>query len=134
MKNICELILFSFGTSTYVDSVVKVIEKNEKFFEYILDRNHGIYENGNCIKDLNMLNRDLKNIIIIDDTYKYFQLHKENGICVKPFYGDIENDKNTLVVLGNILQKIFRDANITGDIRISLKKYKKILSISNIIN
>ena len=134
MKNLCELILFSFGTSTYVDSVVKVIEKNEKFFEYILDRNHGIYENGNCIKDLNMLNRDLKNIIIIDDTYKYFQLHKENGICVKPFYGDIENDKNTLVVLGNILQKIFRDANITGDIRISLKKYKKILSISNIIN
>ena len=54
MKKICELILFSFGTSSYVESVVKEIEKNEKFFEYVLDRNHGIFDNGNCIKDLNM--------------------------------------------------------------------------------
>ena len=134
MKNLCELILFSFGTSSYVDSIIKVIEKKEKFFEYILDRNHGIYENGECIKNLDMLNRDLKNVIIIDDTYKYFKLHKENGICVKPFYGDIENDNNTLIVLGNILEKIFFDANNSGDIRISLKKYKKLLKYSNILN
>ena len=134
MKNLCELILFSFGTSSYVDSIIKVIEKKEKFFEYILDRNHGIYENGECIKNLDMLNRDLKNVIIIDDTYKYFKLHKENGICVKPFYGDNENDNNTLIVLGNILEKIFFDANNSGDIRISLKKYKKLLKYSNILN
>ena len=134
MKNLCELILFSFGTTNYVDYIIKVIEKKEKFFEYILDRNHGIYDNGDCIKDLDMLNRDLKNVIIIDDTLKYFKLHKENGICVKPFYGDIESDKNTLATLGNILEKIFYDANITKDVRISLKKYKKLLTFSNIIN
>ena len=134
MKNLCELILFSFGTTSYVDYIIKVIEKKEKFFEYILDRNHGIYDNGDCIKDLDMLNRDLKNVIIIDYTLKYFKLHKENGICVKPFYGDIESDKNTLATLGNILEKIFYDANITKDVRISLKKYKKLLTFSNIIN
>jgi hypothetical protein len=134
MKNICELILFSFGTSNYVDSIINVIENEEKYFEYILDRNHGMYENGMCVKDLNMLNRDLKSIIIIDDTSKYFQLHQENGICVKPFYGDVENDKNTLIILGNILEKIFYDANVTGDVRISLKKFKKLLEFSNIIN
>ena len=134
MKNICELILFSFGTSNYVDSIINVIEKEEKYFQYILDRNHGMYENGMCVKDLNMLNRDLKSIIIIDDTSKYFQLHQENGICVKPFYGDVENDKNTLTILGNILEKIFYDANVTGDVRISLKKFKKLLEFSNIIN
>ena len=134
MKNMCELILFSFGTSNYVDSIINVIEKDEKYFEYILDRNHGMYENGMCVKDLGMLNRDLKSIIIIDDTSKYFQLHKENGICVKPFYGDVENDKNTLIILGNILEKIFYDANVTGDVRISLQKFKKLLEFSNIIN
>ena len=134
MKQKFELILFSFGTTYYVDSIIKVIEKKEKFFEYILDRNHCLYENGNYIKDLNMLNRDLKNIIIIDDTSNYFKLHKENGICIKPFYGDIDDDKNTLLVLGNILEKIFYDANICGDIRISLKKYKQLMMFSNIIN
>ena len=134
MKSICELILFSFGTSNYIDSIIKVIEKKEKFFEYILDRNHGIYENGDCIKNLDILNRDLKNVIIIDDTSKFFKLHQENGICIKPFFGDIENDKNTLVILGNILEKIFYDANNSGDVRKSLKKYKKLLIYSNIIN
>ena len=134
MKDICELIIFSFGTSNYIDSIIKVIERKEKFFEYILDRNHGIYENGDCVKNLDILNRDLKNVIIIDDTYKYFKLHKENGICIKPFYGDVENDKNTLTVLGNILEKIFNDANNTGDVRKSLKKYRNLLKYSNIIN
>ena len=134
MKNICELILFSYGTPNYVDSIIKIIEKNEKFFEYILDRNHVTYDNGNYVKDLNMLNRDLKNIIIIDDSSKFFKFHKENGICVKPFYGDIENDKNTLSILGNILEKIFYDVNITGDVRISLKKFRRLLNFSNIIN
>ena len=134
MKNICELILFSFGTKNYVDSILKVIERKQKFFEYILDRSHGIYDNGDCIKNLDMLNRDLKNVIIIDDTSKYFKLHQENGICVKPFYGDIEADKNTLSNLGNILEKIFYDANISKDVRISLKKFKKLLTYSNIIN
>ena len=134
MRNICELILFSFGSSSYVQSIVKEIEKDEKFFEFILDRSYGIYENGHCIKDLNMLNRNLKNMIIIDDTSNYFLLHKDNGICIKPFYGDIENEKNTLKVLARILEKIFNDANDTKDIRISLKKYKKILSLSNITN
>ena len=134
MKKIFELILFSFGTTNYVESIIKVIEKNEKFFEYILDRNHGIYDNGDCIKNLNVLNRDLKNVIMIDDTSNYFKLHKDNGICVKPFFGDAQNDNNTLLVLGNILEKIFYDANISGDIRISLKKYKKFMELSNIIN
>ena len=134
MRNICELILFSFGSSMYVESIMNVIEKDEKFFEYVLDRSHGIYQDGHYIKDLNMLNRDLNNIIIIDDSSKYFQLQEENGICIKPFKGDIENDKNTLKVLAKILEKIFNDANTTKDVRISLKKYKKLLTMSNIIN
>ena len=85
-------------------------------------------------KKFEYVKQGFKNVIIIDDTSNYFKFHKDNGICVKPFFGDVKNDNNTLLILGNILEKIFNDADISGDIRISLKKYKKFMELSNIIN
>ena len=127
MKQIYELVLFSLGTSDYVNKIVNIIEEKEKFFEYILYRHHAIYSDNVYIKNLSLLGRDLKNIIIVDDVPQVFKLHKNNGICIKPFYGDIMRDKNTLKVLGNILQKIRFDADELGDIRKSLKLHKDLI-------
>ena len=135
MKKIYELIIFSLGTSEYVSPIIKQIEKNEQYFEHILYRDHVTYDdNGIVFKNLNLLNRDVKNIIIVDDNYNNFKFHKSNGICIKPFYGDTINDKNTLKILGNILFKIRYDADLTGDIRISLNKEKNSLLFSQIAN
>ena len=54
-----------------------------------------------------------------------FKLNKNNGICIKGFYGDINNDNNTLKNLSNILEKIKFDADQFGDIRESLLKEKQ---------
>ena len=135
MKQIFELILFSSGTSEYVTPIIKLIEKKEKFFEHILYRQHVTYEeNGNFFKNLNLLNRNVKNILIVDNVFENFKNHKSNGICIKPFYGDSLNDKNTLKVLGNILYKVRYDADTTGDIRVSLAKEKKTGIYSQIAN
>ena len=135
MKKLYELILFSLGTSEYVSPIIKNIEKKEKFFEHILYREHVTYDdNGNFFKNLNLLNRDVKNILIVDDNSKNFKYHKSNGICIKPFYGDLNNDKITLKILGNILFKIRYDADLTGDIRISLNKEKNNMLFSQIAN
>ena len=126
MKQLYELILFSSGTSDYVDPIVKLIEQNENYFEFVLYRQHISYdERGEYFKNLNLLNRNIKNIIIIDDMEKNFRLHKENGICIKPFYGDYQKNMNILNLLGQLLMKIRIDADETGDIRISLNKEKK---------
>ena len=125
MKKIYELILFSYGTETYVNSIINHIEKNEKFFDFILYRQHVSFdENGEFFKNLNLLNRNLKNIIIIDNNVKNFRYHKNNGICIKPFFGNFDEDKNFLNILTLILGKIEFDAEKTGDIRISIKNIK----------
>ena len=135
MKQLYELILFSSGTSEYVSPIIKNIERKEKYFEHILYRQHVTYDdNGNFFKNLNLLNRNVKNIVIVDDTFKNFKNHKLNGICIKPFYGDIYNDKNTLKILGSILYRIRYDADITGDIRISLSKERNSMLYSQIAN
>ena len=127
MKQIYELVLFSLGTCTYVNNIVNIIEKNEKFFEYILYRQHATYNDNIYIKNLSLLGRDLKNIIIVDDIPEVFKLHKNNGICIKPFYGDVVGERNTLKFLGNILQKIRFDAEESGDIRKSLEQHRNLI-------
>ena len=127
MKQIYELVLFSLGTCDYVNNIVNIIEKKEKFFEYILYRQHATYNDNIYIKNLSLLGRDLKNIIIVDDIPEVFKLHKNNGICIKPFYGDVVEERNTLKFLGNILQKIRFDAEESGDIRESLKQHRDLI-------
>jgi Dullard-like phosphatase family protein len=133
IKQFYELILFSSGTCDYVDPIIKVIEKNENFFEFVLYRQHiSLDEKGEYYKDLNLLNRNIKNILIVDDMKKNFKFHKQNGICIKPFYGDIQKDSNLLNLLGQILIKIRIDAEETGDIRRSLDKEKNSIIYSKI--
>ena len=127
MKSLYELVIFSFGTFDYVDSVIKIIEKNEKFFEYVLYRQHATINNGEYIKDLSLLGRDLKNIIIVDDIPQVFKMQERNGICIKAFYGDIVTDRNTLKILGKILERVRFDADEDGDIRISLDRQRNVI-------
>ena len=112
MKTTHKLVIFSFGTLEYVDNVIKIIEKNEKFFEHILYRQHATINNGEYVKDLSLLGRNLKNIIIVDDICQV----EKNGIYIKAFYGDIVSDRN-----------IRFDADEDGDIRKSLEKQKNII-------
>ena len=121
MKKIYELILFSFGTPEYVDPIINIIEKKEKYFEYKLYRQHASIAGNDFVKDLKKLGRDMNKILIVDNLPQTFKLNKENGICINAFYGDINNDKNTLKNLAEILEEIRFDVEETNDIRISLK-------------
>ena len=122
MKLLYELIIFSFGTPEYVDPIVNILEKEEKYFEYRLYRQHATLCGNDYVKDLNKLGRDLKRTIIIDNLPQAFKLQKDNGICIKAFYGDTVGDRNTLKVLCEILERIRYDADETKDIRYSLRK------------
>ena len=94
----------------------------------MLYRNHiTLDEDGNNVKNLELIGRNIKKIIIIDDIPRYFKLQKDNGINIKPFLGNISSDKNTLKTLAYILKKIRIDAEETNDIRVSLKKFKHML-------
>ena len=127
MKLLYELILFSFGTPEYVDPILNILEKKEKYFEYRLYRHHATLNGVDYVKDLNKIGRDLKTTIIIDNLPQAFKLQKYNGICIKAFYGDTISDRNTLKVLSEILERIRYDADETQDIRYSLRKEMNVI-------
>eukprot|EP01147_Barroeca_monosierra_P005526 gene5526-7207_t len=55
---------------------------------YRLFKGHMRYHNGELVKDLDLLNRDLSKVIIVDDNRKSFSKHPNNGLRIKPFHGD----------------------------------------------
>ena len=135
MKKEYELVLFSFGNEKYVDPIINMIEKKEKYFSHRLYRRHAVLSGKNFVKDLSKLGRDLKTILIIDNLPQAFKLQNENGIWVKAFYGDCKGDNETLKNLGDLLERIKYDAMKTKDIRISLaKEQNNLVSQFNTIN
>ena len=128
MKILYELIIFSSRSQDYVSPIIQKIENDEKFFDYVLYKQHMFTdENGDIVKNLNSIGRNLNSTIIIDDDSKNFKMQKENGICIRPFYGNNISDDKTLNILNKVLQRIRFDADETKDIRISLRKFKHLL-------
>ena len=124
MKSIYELIIFSENSQEYVEPIVDLIQQDEKYFDYILCKQYMTFDSkGQEIKNLNLLGRDLKNVVVVDNMQQYYK-NNDNLICIKSFFGDVNNDKKTLKFLGNILKEIKLDSEKTGDIRISINNYK----------
>ena len=115
-----ELIIFTLATEAYTNSVIGAIENDKKYFDYIFYREHAIIVGNDFVKDLTRIGRPLNSTIIIDNMPQNFRLQKENGICIKPFWGQDSNDK-TLYDLMPILLDIAKSG---GDVRICLNKYK----------
>ena len=120
MKKKYELIVFTSATNEYADPLLTAIEKDKKYFDYKLYRQHTIIYNNEIVKDISKIGRPLDKIIIVDNLVQNFRLQKENGIMIKPFWGEDYYD-NALIELKDILNKI---ANEFTDVRIGIKKYK----------
>ena len=73
--------------------------------------------NGNPVKDLSLLGRDLTKVCIIDNTKSNFELQPKNGLHILPFY-DNQKDTELKDLLPDLL-KIAKDNY--DDIRKSLE-------------
>ena len=120
LKPFYELIIFTSATPEYADPLLEAIEKGQKLFDYKLYRQHTIIYNNEIAKDISKLGRNLDKVIIVDNLKQNFRLQKENGIMIKPFWGE-DNDDEALFDLCEILKNI---ANEFNDVRKGIIKYK----------
>ena len=121
MGHYYELVVWTSATEAYANSLIDAIEYEKKYFDYILYREHAIIMGDDFVKDLTRVGRGLDRIIIIDDMPQNFRLQKENGITIKPFFGD-DLDDSALYELVPILKHIAEDEY---DVRIGLSKYRE---------
>ena len=120
-----ELVIFTSAEEEYANIVLEEIDKY-KVITHKLYRRHVEYNDGLCLKDLDKIGRDIKRVCIIDNDKNNFKLHVENGIEIKEFLG--EQDDNELDLLGDLLMSIIESNadDIRPIIKDIINKMKKI--------
>ncbi|KAH8423193.1 protein translocase subunit TIM50 [Aspergillus melleus] len=91
-----ELVLFTSVPSMMADQVLRKLDPY-RIIRWPLFREATRYKDGEYIKDLSYLNRDLSKVILIDTKEEHARLQPENAIVLDKWHGD-PKDK-TLVAL-----------------------------------
>ena len=123
VKEYYEIILFTEASEAYAKLIMEAFNNNQnkkQYFEYKLYRQHAIIIEQDFVKDLSRVGRPLDKTIIIDNIGQNFKMQKSNGILIKPFLGEDQNDQ-ALIDLIPILINIARDEI---DVRNGLMKYR----------
>jgi len=110
-----EVVAFTASQKYYADQVLKSIDPQRKLIKHRLYRDSCYEIKGNYIKDLRVLGRDLKDVIIVDNSILSFAFQLDNGIPILSWLND-PNDRE-LCNLVTLLDEI----NKASDIRPALK-------------
>ena len=118
--------VFTASNSYYADTILDYLDPYKEIFQYRLYREHCVQsDQGYLIKDLRILgNRNLKDIILIDNCSCSFAFQPDNGIPIVPFF-DNKNDDEL-----NFLTDFLFDLEDENDVRIKIKEYFNVTMFS----
>lgn len=110
-----EVIIFTASLAKYANMIIDLIDK-DKVVKYRLFRENCTWINNIYVKELKRLNRNMRNVIIVDNNPNSFYLDCDNGIPIKGFYQD-KNDKE-LLQMAYVLEKLSK----IFDVRLIIKE------------
>ena len=109
-----EIIIFTASISEYASPLLDMLDKN-KLTSGRLFRQHCLFNHGLYLKDIKIVQKDLKDVIIIDNNPVSYVMNQDNGLPILTWYDDL-NDKELL----NLLPLLKYLANV-NDVREIIK-------------
>lgn len=110
MGEIYEIVIFTASVGKYADPVLDTLDKY-KVVRHRLFREACIHYKGNYVKDLSQLGRNLKHVIILDNSPASYIFHPTNAIPVTSWFND--KDDTELFELIPFLTDLKKVDNVT---------------------
>lgn len=108
-----EIVAFTAGVKDYADPILDQIDPDGTIFKKRMYRDSCVKCEQFFIKDLDIiLDREKKNMIIVDNSILSFAFDLANGVPINSFMGDEEEDKDLLYLVA-----FLEDAYYQKDIR-----------------
>ena len=92
IHDIFEIIVFTAGQKNYAYSIIDKIDY-KNYISYILYKKHIIYEDGNAIKKLDMIGRDLNKIVFVDNLENNAKYNKKNLYLISSWFNNIYDNQ-----------------------------------------
>ena len=90
MGKIYEIVIFTASVSKYADPLLDIIDR-EKNCKFRLFREHCTPINTCYVKEIKKLGRELKDVVIVDNSPMSYALNPENGLPILTWFDDKED-------------------------------------------
>ena len=135
MEKYYEIVIFTASVSKYADPLLNIID-DKGLCPYRLFREHCTLINTTFVKDLQRLGRDLKDVVIVDNSPLSYILHPDNGLPIQTWFED-KTDRELYKII-----PILEFLSNVSDVRVYISKivdnnvinYDKALKIINEFN
>ena len=138
IKKHYHIVVYTASHQSYADAVLDYLDKENKYFQYRLYRNHCVQCDVDGIKfyvkDLDTLNEkyNLKDVVLIDNSVLSFAYHLNNGIPIVPYIEQKEDSQ--LLMLAYYLVSIANFDDLTEENKKHINIEHFILQVKNLEN